>query len=296
MPVTEWIDPLSIIPFPYQFVAIFNEDDNSNFNNDSEDPGNNPHLIVKYRETGDDEEGLYLSYKVKATNGIVLQGNFKINRIRYEYDVLDGPGYEEEHLVIEYKPVNNVVYINKLRFIRRHNSAGGPPEHFVSQTVNGATQRIKVDRSQYDFLADTLNENMPEELDEMPPNDPVLPAPAPVPAPGPLPGSTPVLGGDLVPGDHYHVWTREGAGFKYEGHGKFVRRQNGGRDTLFEPFTIESGAPLESQVFEVANSAFYKLTNIKGGKRKSRKVRKTKKSRKVRKTNKSRKSRRNMRR
>lgn len=76
-------------------------------------------------------------------------------------------------------------------------------------------------------------------------------------------------------------------GFKHEGHGKFVRFQNDYKDALFEPFTLESGVVLESQVFTVQSSYFYKMENIKGGKRKTRKSRKSKKSRKVRKSRRS---------
>ena len=61
-------------------------------------------------------------------------------------------------------------------------------------------------------------------------------------------------------------------------------------DARFEPFTIPSGIQLESQVFGVLDSFFYKLTNIKGGKRKSRAPRR--KSRKGRKGRKGRNTRR----
>ena len=85
--------------------------------------------------------------------------------------------------------------------------------------------------------------------------------------------ATPVMSFMLKRGEHYHVWSRVGTELKHEGHGKFVRLQNDMKDALFEPFTISSGPQLESQVFPVRESEFYKLSNIKGGTRKSRKGR-----------------------
>lgn len=97
---------------------------------------------------------------------------------------------------------------------------------------------------------------------------------------GPLPTTPQVLPDDLVPGEAYHVWTRIGDDFKHEGHGKFVRLQGGGFDALFMPFQVINGPQHESQVFDIVGTHFYRLSNIKGGKRKSRRGRKkTRKSR-----------------
>ena len=97
---------------------------------------------------------------------------------------------------------------------------------------------------------------------------------------GPLPTTPQVLPDDLVPGEMYHVWTRIGDDFKHEGHGKFVRLQGGGFDALFMPFQVINGPQHESQVFDIVGTHFYRLSNIKGGKRKSRRGRKkTRKSR-----------------
>jgi len=90
----------------------------------------------------------------------------------------------------------------------------------------------------------------------------------------PLP-STPITDfDDLRPGEMYHVWTRTPTGnYQHEGYGKFVQRQGVGyADALFEPFTIPSGAVLESQVFNAMTAYFYKLSNVKGGRRSRRRL------------------------
>ena len=240
--------------FPYQFAA--------NFENES---GENQHIILKYKESP--VPGLYISYKminIMEDGPDTLEGNFRIYQIRYKdfSETFDNEASEEVNYGIEYTPADNPLVINNLTLTNRvsESETGG---YFVSHKVNNVSERIEIDEESYNHTFIDVHTRRPLDMVQFSPN-------------GPLPN--PISGGDLVRGNHYHVYTREGSGFKHEGHGRFDSRHV--TDVLFAPFTLGTGAVLESQVFDVSDCFFYKTTNIKGGKRTTRKTKKSRKSRK----------------
>lgn len=260
MPVSPWITGGP--DFPYQFSAILN--------GNNVEPGDNQHLIIKYKQLP--EPGLYLSYKMIKSEGPgpeTLEGNFKIDEIRY----LFREGVDLDPLIkytdysISFKSDDPAIPSDELYLTHLTDEAAGTEHYYATQ--GSAYENMEIDSEVFDYLTNALRSHMPVSALH-----------------SPLSNNTLLISADaLVKDDHYHVYTHEGGDYKHEGHGKFFGLQNNGKDARFEPFTIDnaSGTVLESQVFEVANSFFYKLTNIKGGKRKSRKSRrKTRKSRNTR--------------
>ena len=225
MPVSPWIDPESVVPFPYQFAVEYPADSNNNYDEDKQ------HFILTYKESNNDH-GLYLSYKLQEldphnydhdynTDPLEwLEGNYKILQIRYKTDIVPAePSYkrlthDDRYISIEFKTVDNPDTINDFSIIHRKykpnprtysyypSSLTLEPlreSFFVMQTINGVEESIKIDAYLYYALFHPLVENMPDLNEQPSPMYPSASVPVPVPVPAPvadlLPVSAPVLGG-----------------------------------------------------------------------------------------------------